>query len=151
MNVIGEQNAEWVRTKAIDVATAALQQHPEINAFYANSDEMGIGACIAAVKMGRMVNKDIFCVSIDGNEVTLDLIRKDKMTATLGVYPELMGATVIQQMYKYLHGQTIPYILVTPSVVVERSNIDDYKAYKTWTQPREGAPELDNGKPSGEK
>lgn len=49
------------------------------------------GACIAAKKLGRTVNKDIWCLSIDGNPVTLDLIEKDETTATLGAYPRLMG------------------------------------------------------------
>jgi ribose transport system substrate-binding protein len=150
VKVVGQQTAEWDRTKAIAVATVALQQHPEINVFYGNSDEMGIGACTAATKMGRKINHDVWCVSIDGNNVTLDLIAKGEMTATLGVYPERMGVTIIQQMAKYLKGEKIPYILETPSIVVDQSDLADYKAGKTWTEPKPGEPELDNGKPTGE-
>ncbi len=150
IKVVGEQTAEWDRTKAIEVATVALQQHPEINAFYGNSDEMGIGACIAASKLGRKVNQDIWCLSIDGNAVTLDLIKKGEMTATLGVYPDRIGATVIQQMQKYLNGESIPYILETSSIVVDQKNVADYKAGTTWTQPEPGSPELDNGLPTGQ-
>jgi ABC-type sugar transport system substrate-binding protein len=149
--VVGEQTAEWERAKAIDVATAALQKHPEIDVFYGNSDEMGIGACIAASKLGRKVNQDIWCVAIDGNAVTLDLIEKGEMTATLGVYPDLIGATVIRQMHKYLDGERIPYILETPSLVVDRVNVSDYQAGKTWTEPQEGYPEWDNGQPTGQR
>jgi ribose transport system substrate-binding protein len=149
--VVGQQTAEWDRTRAIDVATAALQQNPEIDLFYGNSDEMGIGACIAATKLGRRVNRDVWCLSIDGNDVTLDLIEKGETTATLGVYPKLMGATVIQQMHKLLNGETIPIILETPSIVVDQFNVDNYRAGTTWTEPKPGAPELDNGKPTGEK
>ncbi len=102
------------------MATTALQQHPDINLFYGNSDEMGIGACIAAKKMGRKINQDVWCVSIDGNPVTLDLIKQGETTATLGVYPTLIGATVIQQMKKVLIDRlTVPFILETPSTVVD--------------------------------
>jgi ribose transport system substrate-binding protein len=148
VKVIGEQTAEWEREKAVNVATLALQQHPEIDVFYGNSDEMGIGACIAAKKLGRTINRDIWCVSIDGNDVTLDLIEKGGVTATLGVYPKLMGATVIQQMQKYLSGQQVPYILETPSVVVDKSNLAAYKSGSMWTAPLEGKPEVDNGQPT---
>ncbi len=96
VKVVGKQTAEWDRNKAVDVATAALQQNQDIDLFFGNSDEMGIGACIAAKKMWRIVNKNIFCISIDGNPVTLDLIEKGDITATLGVYPTLMGVTVIR-------------------------------------------------------
>ena len=147
--VVGKQTAEWDRTKAIDVATAAIQQNPDISVFYGNSDEMGIGACIAAQKVGRIVNRDIWCVSIDGNPVTLDLIEKGDTTATLGVYPTLMGVTVIQQMEKILLGEEIPYILETPSIVVDKSNLSEYRSGSTWTEPIVGKPELDNGKPTG--
>jgi ABC-type sugar transport system substrate-binding protein len=151
VEIIGKQTAEWDRTKAVEVATAALQQHPEINLFYGNSDEMGIGACIAAKKLGRKVNTDIWCLSIDGNPVTLDLIEGGETTATLGVYPYLIGVTVIRQMKKVLiDGSEVPYILVTPSIVVDKNNVDAYKTYSTWTDPVEGEPEFDNGKPTGE-
>jgi len=150
VKVVGEQTAEWEREKAVNVATMALQQRPEIDLFYGNSDEMGIGACIAAEKMGRKVNEDIWCVSIDGNDVTLDLIEGGKTTATLGVYPNLMGRVVIQQMEKVLSGGKVPYILETPSIVVDATNVDGYRSGATWTEPQPGFPELDNGLPSGE-
>jgi len=152
VQIIGKQTAEWDRTKAVEVATAALQQHPDIDLFYGNSDEMGIGACIAAKKLGRKVNTDIWCISIDGNPVTLDLIDNGETTATLGVYPALIGATVIRQMKKVLSdGLDVPYILVTPSIVVDGANVDAYKSGSTWTEPVEGRPEIDNGKPTGEE
>jgi ribose transport system substrate-binding protein len=150
VKVIGEQTAEWEREKAVNVATAALQQNPEIDVFYGNSDEMGIGACIAAQKLGRKVNEDIRCISIDGNDVTLDLIEKGQTTATLGVYPKMMGAIVIEQMAKVLDDQEVPYILETPSTIVDINNVADYKSGKTWTEPIKGNPEYDNGLPSGE-
>ena len=150
VEVVGEQTAEWEREKAVNVATAALQQNPGIDVFYGNSDEMGIGACIAAQKLERQVNKDIWCISIDGNDVTLDLIEKGQTTATLGVYPKMIGAIVIEQMDKVLKGQKVPYILETPSTVVDIYNLTDYKLGKTWAEPKEGNPEFDNGLPSGE-
>jgi ABC-type sugar transport system substrate-binding protein len=149
VKVVGQQTAEWEREKAVNVATMALQQRPEIDLFYGNSDEMGIGACIAAQKVGRRINEDIWCVSIDGNDVTLDLIEEGKTTATLGVYPNLMAKVVIQQMEQVLNGEEVPYILETPSVVVDATNVGDYRSGATWKEPQPGLPELDNGLPSG--
>ncbi len=147
--VVGQQTAEWEREKAFNIASAALQQHPEIDLFFGNSDEMGIGACLAAESMGRTINKDIWCIAIDGNDVTLDLIQEGKMTATLGVYPQKMGAIVIEQMAKVLNGQEVPYILEMPSTIVDRTNLDAYRSGNTWVPPRKGTPEQDNGEPSG--
>lgn len=149
VTIVGEQTAQWERQQAISVATTALLQHPNIKLFYGNSDEMDIGACIAAKKLGRQVNKDIFCIGIDGNPVTLDAIEKGDVTATLGVYPDKMGETVISQMNKYLHGEQIPLYLETPSVVVDMSKLAEYRSGQFWTTPIPGQPEYDNDKPSG--
>ncbi len=150
VEIVGKQTAEWDRNKAVDVVTAAFQQNPDIDLFYGNSDEMGIGACIAAKKLGREINKNVWCISIDGNPVTLDLIEKGDMTATLGVYPTLMGAVVIDQMAKVFNGEKVPYILETPSIVVDKTNLADYRSGGTWTEPLEGNPELDNNMPTSE-
>ncbi len=148
VEVVGEQTAEWERERAMQVATAALQQNPDINVFFGNSDEMAIGAALAAQQLGLTIGTDMFIVGIDGNDVTLDLIREGTITATLGVYPRRMGAVVVQQMNKYLKGEEIPQILLTPSTVVDNNNVDLYLAGDTWTDPIPGVPELDNGQPT---
>lgn len=148
VQIIGEQTAEWEREKALQVATIALQQDPEINVFFGNSDEMAIGAALAVEQLGLEVGTDVFVVGIDGNDVTLDLIREGTITATLGVYPQRIGMVVVQQMHKMLSGEDIPYILLTPSEVIDSSNLDAYIEGETWTPPIEGIPEVDNGSPT---
>lgn len=148
VEVVGEQTAEWEREKGLQVATTALQQNPDIDVFFGNSDEMAIGAALAAQQLGLMPNQDIFAVGIDGNDVTLDLIREGVVTATLGVYPTRMGRVVIEQMNKFLNGEEVPYVLLTPSTVVDIANLDDYIAGDTWTDPIAGVPEIDNGEPT---
>lgn len=143
ITVVGETPADWEREKAVNVATAALQKDPDIKLFYGVSDEMAIGAGIAARRLG----KDVFTIGIDGNDVTLDLIAKGEVTATLGVYPSKMGAVVVSQMQKVLSGQKVPQYLETPSIIVNKTNLSQYRAGKTWKAPRAGKAELDNGKP----
>ncbi len=148
VEIVGEQTAEWERERAMQVATTALQQNPDINVFFGNSDEMAIGAALAAQQLGLTIGDDIFVVGIDGNDITLDLIREGTITATLGVYPRRMGAVVVQQIHKYLNGETIPNILLTPSTVVTIDNVDAYTAGDTWIEPTSGTPELDNNRPT---
>ena len=148
VKVVGSQTAEWEREKGLQVATAALQQYPAIDVFYGNSDEMAIGACLAASQLGLRINQDVFCVGIDGNAVTLDLIEAGAMTATLGVYPERMGGVILEEMNKLLLGQPIPEYLLTPSVVVDTNNLESYVNGDTWEEPVPGLPETDNGLPT---
>jgi ribose transport system substrate-binding protein len=69
-----------------------LQKDPDIDVFYGNSDEMAIGAALAAEQLGLEINKDFFAVGIDGNQPTLDLLGEGKFSATLGG-PGVMGVT----------------------------------------------------------
>ena len=59
-----------------------------------------------------------------------------------------MGVTVADTMQKVLNGETVPQILLTPSVVVTPENLQDYLDGKLWTTPVAGAAETDNGKPT---
>ena len=87
-------------------------------------------------------------IRIDGNQPTLDLLGQGKFSANLGVDPVRMGVTVMDAMNKILAGETVPEIILTPSVVVTPENLADYLAGKLWTEPVAGAPETDNDKPT---
>ena len=100
VEVVGEQTAEWLRTKGSEVATIAWQKDPDIDVFYGNSDEMAIGAALAGEQLGKVIGKDFFAVGIDGNPPTLDLLKQGKFSATLGVDPYRMGVTVTDTMDK---------------------------------------------------
>ena len=148
VEVVGEQTAEWLRTKGSEVASIALQQNPDIDVFYGNSDEMAIGAALAAEQLGLTINEDFFAVGIDGNVPTLDLLGEGKFSATLGVDPYRMGVAVVDSMAKILAGEDVPEITLSPSVVVTPENLQDYLDGKLWTEPVAGAPELDNDLPT---
>jgi ribose transport system substrate-binding protein len=148
VEVVGQQSAEWLRTRGQEVAAVALQQYPDIDVFYGNSDEMAIGAALAAEQLGLVINEDFFAVGIDGNQPTLDLLAQGKFSATLGVDPFRMGVTVINTMAAIFAGEEVPQILLTPSVVVTPDNLEAYLAGELWTDPVPGFPELDNDMPT---
>jgi ribose transport system substrate-binding protein len=64
IEIIAENNADWLREKAITVAEEMLQVNDEIDLFYCLNDPMAEGAFIAAKNAGR--EKDILFVGIDG-------------------------------------------------------------------------------------
>jgi ABC-type sugar transport system substrate-binding protein len=148
VQVVGEQTGEWLRTKGSEVASIALQQTPDIDVFYGNSDEMAIGAALAGEQLGKKINEDFYAVGIDGNQPTLDLLKEGKFSATLGVDPVRMGVTVVDAMEKIFAGEEVPQIILTPSVVVTPENLQDYLDGKLWTEPVAGFPELDNDLPT---
>ncbi len=148
VRIVGEQAADWLRDRGEEVANAALLKFPDIDLFYANSDEMAIGAGIAAEKLGLVVNQDIYTIAIDGNLPTLDLIGEGTFTATLGVYPFKMGEATIDIIANILDGAAVPQYTLTPSTIVNADNLEAYIAGDTWTDPLAGAPEFDNTEPT---
>ena len=148
VEVVGQQGAEWLRTTGQQVAGTALQQYPDIDVFYGNSDEMAIGAALAAQEAGLTINEDFFAVGIDGNPPTLDLLEQGDFSATLGVDPYRMGVTVIDTMAKIFAGEEVSQIVLTPSVVVTPDNLEAYLAGELWTEPVAGFPEFDNDLPT---
>jgi ribose transport system substrate-binding protein len=148
VEVVGQQSAEWLRTRGSEVATIALQATPDIDVFYGNSDEMAIGAALAATDLGLVINQDFFAVGIDGNQPTLDLLGEGQFSATLGVDPFRMGVTVIDTMAAIFAGEEVPQIILTPSTVVTPENLEAYLAGELWTEPVAGFPELDNDEPT---
>ncbi|MBZ0295317.1 MAG: sugar ABC transporter substrate-binding protein [Anaerolineae bacterium] len=148
VEVVGSQSAEWLRTRGQEVAAIALQQNPDIDVFYGNSDEMAIGAALAAQDLGLVINEDFFAVGIDGNQPTLDLLADGEFSATLGVDPYRMGVTVIDAMAKIFAGEEVPEITLTPSVVVTPDNLEAYLAGELWTEPVAGFAEFDNDEPT---
>jgi ABC-type sugar transport system substrate-binding protein len=140
--IIADQKvAGWDRDLAKKIAIQALKDHPDISVFYGNNDEMAIGSAMAVSERGKKVNSDLFCIGIDGNTPTLDMIRNGTMTATLGVYPDKMGKTLVQQAAKILNGEQVPLYLETPSTVVDINNLDAYLNGSTWTDPIESVAE----------
>jgi ribose transport system substrate-binding protein len=138
----GEEVAGWDREKARQIAGKALIADQGIDIIYGNSDEMAIGAALAAMEQGKEINKDIYILGIDGNTPTLEMIRNGTITATLGVYPDLMGKTVIDQAEKTRTGEQVTRYIETPAIVVDSENIDAYMNRSTWTDPRESDPEM---------
>jgi ribose transport system substrate-binding protein len=108
VEIVGEQTAEWLRTKGSEVASIAWQKDPDIDLFYGNSDEMAIGAALAGEQLGKVINEDFFAVGFDGNPPTLDLLEQGKFSATLGVDPYRMGVTVTDTMEKVIAGEETP-------------------------------------------
>jgi ribose transport system substrate-binding protein len=141
IKIVGMEIAGWDRETAKTIASKALKENPQITIFYGNSDEMAIGASLAAMEYGKEINRDIFCYGIDGNTPTLEMIKNGTMTATLGVYPEKIGEEIIRQMIEIYNGNGTPRFVETPSMVVDLDTLDSYVNRTSWSEPVESAGE----------
>ncbi|MEP7287045.1 MAG: substrate-binding domain-containing protein [Chloroflexota bacterium] len=63
--IIASQSANWLREKAVPIATTMLQANDKVDVMYGHNDPMGEAAYIAAQSAGRDLSKILF-VGIDG-------------------------------------------------------------------------------------
>lgn len=62
--IVGSQNADWLREKAISVSQTLLQAHPDADVIYAHNDPMAEAAIISAQSAGKDLKKTLV-VGID--------------------------------------------------------------------------------------
>ena len=74
------QSAEWEMSKANEVASSMLSEHPEIKAILAANDNMAMGAIAAAKSVGR--SDDLLIVGFDNIAAMQNAIRDGKVLAT---------------------------------------------------------------------
>ncbi len=63
--IIAQQNADWLREKAIPVSQSMFQANPDVNVVYAHNDPMAEAAIISAQNAGLNLD-DLLFIGIDG-------------------------------------------------------------------------------------
>ena len=128
LEIIANNNADWLREKAITVAEEMLQVNDEIDLFFALNDPMAEGAYIAAQNAGR--EKDMYVIGVDGLPTPDGGIRSvmaGRLSLTM-VYPT-GGAEAIQNAYKLLvQGEELEKDVTLGTEVVTPENAEEVLA-----------------------
>lgn len=121
IEVVGKNPANWERQQGMNLASAALKAHPEIDLFFGCSDAMAQGAAQAAIE----ANREVFTIGIDGNPDTLEDVRNGVVTATCSVFPDEMGAIAIRTISAHLGGEAVDLLNETPIRMIDKSNVSE--------------------------
>jgi ribose transport system substrate-binding protein len=105
VKIIASQPANWERDQGFNVFQNILQANPEIDALFACSDLMALGATEAIAAAGK--TGTIVVVGFDAQPEARAAIRKGTMAATVAQFPARMGATAVENAAKLLRGETI--------------------------------------------
>ncbi len=108
VKIVAQQNADWLREKAVPVSQAMLQAHADANVLYAHNDPMAEAAIISAQNAKKDMDKTLF-VGIDALPTPDGGIRSvmdGRLDATY-VYPT-GGAQAIEWALKILKGGEKP-------------------------------------------
>lgn len=129
--VVQEVAADWDRTKAMTAATDILTAHPNVKAFFAANDGMGLGIVQAVANKG--LTGKVVVISVDGDKEALESIKAGKLTATIAQYPYAVGALGVQACQAAAAGKKLPKNVVSPTALVTSDNAE--KAAKLFPQP----------------
>ncbi|WP_342581298.1 ribose ABC transporter substrate-binding protein RbsB [Ureibacillus sp. FSL W7-1570] len=103
VDLVSSQPANFNRSEGLSVMENMLQAHPDIEAVFAQNDEMALGALEAISAAG----KEIVVIGFDATDDALKKIDEGKMAASVAQKPEEIGKTAIETAVKYLNGEKV--------------------------------------------
>lgn len=130
-----EVNGGGLKDIALDVSTDAFTAHPEINVIFGINDDSALGATQAYTEAGLDPAKlSTFGFGVEGQAGKGALTSDGPYLAGLAMFPEYVGATLIEQAIAAAEGEEIPERTVTPAAVVTADNLGDYYTNEggTW-------------------
>ena len=97
------QTANFDRSEGLTVMENILQANPDIEAVFAQNDEMALGALEAVEASG----KDIIIIGFDATDDAVKKVESGEMAATVAQQPGLIGETAVEAAVNHLDGKEI--------------------------------------------
>jgi galactofuranose transport system substrate-binding protein len=107
IKVVARQTGDFARDKGQQVTEQLLQSNSNIDAIYAENDEMALGALVAIRSAGKQPGKDIKVVSVDGTRNAVQAIVDGKMNAVIESNPRF-GPLAFKTASDFMSGKGIP-------------------------------------------
>ena len=119
--IVASQPANWERDQGFNVFQNMLQAHPDIDAVFACSDLMALGAVEAIRAAGRTGR--IKVVGFDALDDARKAIAAGSMEASVAQFPAEMGREAIESAVKVIHGEKLPDEIKVKLELVTRDNV----------------------------
>ncbi|PMK00883.1 ribose ABC transporter substrate-binding protein RbsB [Vibrio sp. 10N.261.55.A7] len=116
MELMASQPADFDRTKGLNVMENLLAANPDVQAVFAQNDEMALGALRAVQASG----KDIMIVGFDGTDDGIAAVNRGMLAATVAQQPYLIGALGIETAASVLKGEEVKKYIPVPLKVVTK-------------------------------
>ncbi|RRA97584.1 sugar ABC transporter substrate-binding protein [Larkinella rosea] len=122
LKLLAHQTGEWDRAKGMALMENWIQSYgADINAVFAQNDEMGMGAVKALTDAG-LKNK-VIVVSIDAIPDALQAVQKGTLDATVFQNAEQQGAKSIETAVKIAKGEAFDKEILIPFQLVTKDNL----------------------------
>lgn len=113
-DVLASQPADFDRTKGLNVMENLLASKADVQAVFAQNDEMALGA-LRAVNAAK---KKVIIIGFDGTDDAIKAVKSGKLTATIAQQPELIGRLGVENADKILKGQAVEATIPVPLKVI---------------------------------
>jgi ribose transport system substrate-binding protein len=122
IQIVSSQTANWERDQGYNVFQNVLESHPEVQALFACSDLMALGAIEAIAAAGK--TGKIAVIGFDALPEAREAIRTGRMEATIAQSPMEMGAIAVESASRLLRGQNVNPNVSVKIRLVTRGNLD---------------------------
>ena len=124
-NIFEVQLESFARDKGLAGMADVLEAHPQIDAVFSMDDETSMGAIQAITEAGR---KDIKAITGGGGCQEYFKIIKENESINIcsALYSPLMVRQAVDMAVSVLKGEKVDPVLVIPTTIVDRSNVDEY-------------------------
>jgi ribose transport system substrate-binding protein len=119
--IVASQPANWERDQGFNVFQNMLQAHPDIDAVFACSDLMALGAVEAIAAAGR--TGTIRVIGFDALDDAKKAIAAGTMDASVAQFPEEMGRVAIESAVKVIRGEALPADINVKLALVTRDGV----------------------------
>ncbi|MEZ8326112.1 ribose ABC transporter substrate-binding protein RbsB [Vibrio cyclitrophicus] len=116
LELLASQPADFDRTKGLNVMENLLAANPDVQAVFAQNDEMALGALRAVQASG----KDVMIVGFDGTDDGIAAVNRGLLGATIAQQPDLIGSLGIEMADKVLKGETVDEYVPVPLKIVAK-------------------------------
>ena len=125
LKLLAHQTGEWDRAKAMSLMENWIQSYgSQINAVFAQNDEMGLGAVKALTDAG-LKNK-VIVVSIDAIPDALQAVKKGTLDATIFQNAQQQGSKAIDVAIKAANGQAYDKETLIPFQLITKDNLGKF-------------------------
>ncbi len=112
MQIVSSQTGYWETDRAQPVASAMINEHPDLKAILCANDSMALGAVAAVREAGRQ--DSIYVVGFDNIAAVQRLLKEGKVLCTADQHADKLASSGIEYALEMLKGNAQPVDKETP-------------------------------------
>ena len=126
-NIVQEVDGQGLKERALKVAQDALTAHPDVNVIFGINDDSTTGG-MAAYRAAGLDEESLVAIGfgLEGTVGRAALLGKTTYRAALGMFPEFVGASLVDAAVAVAGGKVLPAHYETPTRMVTLDNFDQF-------------------------